>query len=340
MTGLKARDVDRFLNSPDIETGFILIYGPDAGRVRETTDRLQSHFHLKDADPMSLVSLQFGDVDNPGERISIEANTPSMFGDRRVIRVRGATNALAKDIEQIVKYGFDAILLVESGNLTPKDGLRKLAEGQKTSRAVPCYADDARSLGQLAREMFQKAQITIENDALNALTDILGNDRQITRLEVEKLILFADQSKHISYQDVMTLCGDNAAQTMDEILDCAGTGHLQKLDTSLGRALSSGTNSSAILTRALMHFSNLREMRAAFDQGKTLQEIMSSGRGRVHFSRKNAMEVQIRSWSAQNLAAACTRLHDTILQTRKNANLDHAHTRQALLAIATIAARQ
>lgn len=84
----------------------------------------------------------------------------------------------------------------------------------------------------------------------------------------------------------MVLCGDNAAETMDEILDSAGTGHVQKLDTALSRAFSSGTHSSAILTRSLMHFSNLREMRAAYDQGKTLQEILSGGRFRVHFSRK------------------------------------------------------
>lgn len=339
MTALKARDVDGFLAKPDIRSGLILVYGPDAGRVRETTDRLQSHYHGKDADPMSLMSLQFGDFENPGERISVEANTRSMFGDQRVIRVRGATNALAKEIEQTVKDGFDAILLVESGNLTPKDALRKLAEAQKSARAVPCYADDARSLTQLAKQMFDNAQISIDSDALRGLIDVLGNDRQITRLEVEKLILFAQESKHISYADVMTLCGDNAAETIDEILDSAGTGHVQKLDTALSRAFSSGTNSSAILTRALMHFSNLREMRAAYDQGKTLQEVLNSGRFRVHFSRKGSMESQVRSWSAPNLSSACARLHTTVLETRKNANLDTEHTRQSLLAIATIAAR-
>ncbi|MFT6657566.1 DNA polymerase III subunit delta [Maritalea sp.] len=339
MTAIKARDVDSFLAHPDIKAGFILIYGPDAGRVRETTDKLQTQFHGQTGDPMGLVSLQFGDFENPGERISVEANTPSMFGDQRIIRVRGATNALTKEIEQTVKDGFDAILLVESGNLTPKDGLRKLAEAQKSARAVPCYADDTRSLTQLARQMFEKAQITVENDALRALIDVLGNDRQITRQEVEKLILFAQDTKHIDFDDVMVLCGDNAAQTMDEILDSTGTGHMQKLDTALTRAFSSGTNSSAILTRALMHFSTLREMRAGFDEGKTLTEVLNAGRFRVHFSRKSAIESQIRSWSSTNLAAACVRLHTTVLETRKNANLADEHTRQALLAIATIAAR-
>ena len=339
MTALKARDIDRFLQNPDINHGLIVVYGPDQGRVRETADQLQRHFHPKGADPMSLVSLQYADLENAGERISVEANTPSMFGDQRVIRVRGATNALAKDLDELMKTGMDAVLIVEAGNLTPRDALRKLAESDKTARAIPCYADDQRSLSALARQMFDAAGVQIDNDAVRGLVDILGNDRQITRLEVEKLILFAAKSKVITFSDVVVLCGDNAAETMDDIIDSAGTGHLQKLDTALTRAFSAGTHPSAILTRSLMHFSNLREMRAAFDNGATTSEIVNSGRNRVHFSRKAAMERQIRSWSARNLANSCERIQETVLATRKNPNLELAHTRQALLAIATIAAR-
>jgi DNA polymerase-3 subunit delta len=339
LTGLKSRDIDRFIQKPDIKSGFVLVYGPDQGRVRETTDILQKHFHPQSADPMALVSLQYPDLENAAETIVVEAQTPSMFGDQRVIRVRGATNALAKDIDELVSGEMDAILLVEAGNLTPKDALRKLAESKKTARALPCYADDERSLNQLARQMFDDAGVFIDADALRALIDILGNDRQITRLEVEKLILFAAETKKVTYADVVTLCGDNAAETMDDILDSTGTGHMQKLDTALARAFSSGTHPSAILSRALYHFMNLREMRAVYDGGQTTQEIVNNYKYRVHFARKRIMESQIRTWNAHQLGNVCERIQQTILSTRQNPSLEFEHTRQALLAIATIAAR-
>lgn len=195
MTALKARDVTGFLQRPDLKSGIILIYGPDAGRVRETTDQLQRHFQGKDADPMNLISLQYADLDNADATIETEANTSSMFGGQRIVRVRGATNALAPTLERLADENVPAIILVEAGNLTPKDKLRKVLEKAKSARALPCFADDARSLDQLMREMFRENQVQIDNDALQALKDQLGNDRQITRSEVEKLILFAAHSK-------------------------------------------------------------------------------------------------------------------------------------------------
>lgn len=339
MTALKARDVAGFLNKPDLKSGIILIYGPDAGRVRETTDQLQNHFQGKDADPMNLISLQFADLDNPNATIETEANTSSMFGGQRIVRVRGATNAAAPILEQLAAEDVPAILLVEAGNLTPKDNLRKVMEKAKSARALPCFADDARSLDQLMREMFRDHQVQIDNDAVQALKDQLGNDRQITRSEVEKLILYAAHSKKISLEDVITLCGDNAMLALDEIIDSAGTGHVQKLDQALARAFDSGIHSSAILTRSLMHFTWLRSQRAKMEEGASLDQLVNGARPPIHFSRKAKVQTQIRTWTSNNLATACTRIYDAIAQTRKNAALDIPHTRQALLAIATLAAR-
>ena len=40
MTALKAHEVARFLARPDLSEGIFLAYGPDAGLVRETAQRL------------------------------------------------------------------------------------------------------------------------------------------------------------------------------------------------------------------------------------------------------------------------------------------------------------
>jgi DNA polymerase-3 subunit delta len=88
-----------------------------------------------------------------------------------------------------------------------------------------------------------------------------------------------------------------------------------------------------------MHFTWLRAQRAKMDEGMPLDQLVNSARPPIHFSRKAKVQTQIRTWSANSLATACTRIYDAIAQTRKNAALDSAHTRQALLAIATIAAR-
>ena len=90
MVALKAHEVGRFIDRPDIEHGIFLAYGPDAGLVRETGQRLARRFAGSDTDSMNLIVLDGAELDTDPSRLAVEARTTSLFGDRRVIRVRGA----------------------------------------------------------------------------------------------------------------------------------------------------------------------------------------------------------------------------------------------------------
>ena len=87
MVALKAHEVGRFIDRPDIEHGIFLAYGPDAGLVRETGQRLARRFAGSDADSMNLIVLDGAELDVDPSRLAIEARTTSLFGDRRVIRI-------------------------------------------------------------------------------------------------------------------------------------------------------------------------------------------------------------------------------------------------------------
>ena len=90
MTALKAHEVERFVKRPDLEAGVILVYGPDTGLVRETAHRLAQYYAGKDADGMGLVTLDGGEIDGDPGRLLVEARTSSLFGEKRVVRVRSA----------------------------------------------------------------------------------------------------------------------------------------------------------------------------------------------------------------------------------------------------------
>jgi DNA polymerase-3 subunit delta len=92
MTALKAHEVARYLARPDLREGVFLAYGPDAGLVRETGQRLLTH--LAGADDAEIVVLDAGELDSDPGRLAVEAKTDSLFGGRHVVRVRGAGRAL------------------------------------------------------------------------------------------------------------------------------------------------------------------------------------------------------------------------------------------------------
>ncbi len=339
MSALKAHEVSRFVDRPDLEAGIILAYGPDAGLVRETGQRLARRFAGNDADSMNLVVLDGAELDADPSRLAVEAKTISLFGDRRVIRVRSAGKSLVMPLTEL-KDDPGSIIILEAGNLTPKDPLRALVEAAKLGRALPCYPDNDESLGRLISETFSKAGIRADQDTVAALRDTLGNDREITRRELEKVVLFAASSRVLTPNDILVLCADNAALVLDEVVDATGTGHAADLDTALERAIAQSVNSQQILAGALGHFTTLRRWRVEVDGGKSPSAVLDNARPKPHFSRRSSIERQLRLWTDDALSAALDRLQLAVADSRKRYGLQDTVSRRALLAICTMAAER
>ena len=307
MTALKAHEVGRYLNRPDLIEGIFLAYGPDAGLVRETAQRLTQFFSGNDAQSIGLVTLDGAELDsNPG-LLAVEAKTASLFGEKRVVRVRGASKSLVMTLAELKDDPGGAVIVLEAGNLAPKDALRALVEAARFGRALPCYPDSDETLLALFQETFAKAGIRTDPDVGPTLRDILGNDREVTRRELEKLVLFAASSKTLTRNDVLVLCADNTALVIDAIADATGTGHAEKLDEALDRALMASINPQQILGAALNHFAMLRRLRGEVDGGRSPRDVLDNARPRPHFSRRNALEQQLRLWSDDALATASER---------------------------------
>lgn len=339
MVALKAHEVGRFVDRPDLEAGIILAYGPDAGLVRETGQRLARRFAGSDSDSMNLVVLDGAELDADPSRLAVEAKTTSLFGDRRVIRVRGAGKSLVMPLTEL-RDDPGSVIILEAGNLTPKDPLRALVEAARLGRALPCYPDTDESLTRLIADTFNKAGIRADQDTVAALRDTLGNDREITRRELEKLLLYAADSKVLTREDIELLCADNAALVLDQIIDATASGHASALDTALERALAQSVNTQQILTSALNHFATLRRWRSEHDGGKPVGAVLDNARPRPHFSRRSSLERQLRLWTDDALAAALERLQLAVADSRKRYGLQDVVSRRALLAICTMAAER
>jgi len=339
VTALKAHEVERFVRRPDLEAGILLVYGPDSGLVRETAQRLVRHYAGTGSDGMGLVTLDGAELDGDPGRLLVEAGTSSLFGERRVVRVRNAGKGLAPPLAALAADPLDAIVVVEAGNLAPRDALRALVEASKVGRALPCYADSDETILKLIAETFAGAGIAAGPEVAATLRDQLGNDREVTRRELEKLVLFADQNKVLTRDDVLTLCADNAALVLDEVADAIGTGHAQKLDAALGRALAAAINPQQLLAAVMSHFTQLRRWRTDVEAGRTPRDVLDAARPRPHFSRRAALEQQLRLWSDAALARATDRLHAATGESRRTYARAETIMRRVFLALAQMAAQ-
>jgi len=340
MSALKAHEVERFLAQPLRQCAIFLVYGPDAGLVAERAKTLVTKFGGKNPSALSVTSLHMDQLAAEPDRLALEANTPSLFGGKPLIHLRNATKSLAPALEYLLDHPPEAAIIIEAGNLTPKDRLRTIAEGSRNACTLPCFPDNDRDLSDLIRTTFDQAGITTEPGTVPVLFGLLGNDRAITRRELEKLVLFANENKYLAIEDVVALCADNSKIALDKIVDAAGCGHAANLENAVSSAFNSGTDPQQVLGAALRHFLWLRNLRARVDAGASPGDALKNTFPRPHFSRKSALEQQLRLWSDAALAKAGTRVHQAVLHSRQTPGLSQTIARRALLAICLAASRR
>src|SRR6516162_6591594 len=85
-----------FLQRPDPETRAVLLYGPDAGLVRERAETIARSVCPDLKDPFRVADLGAAVLAADPARLADEAAQLSLTGSRRVVRVRGAGDTLGK----------------------------------------------------------------------------------------------------------------------------------------------------------------------------------------------------------------------------------------------------
>ena len=150
MVALRGREIDAFLARPDPARPIILLYGPDAGLVRERADALLASAVDDPNDPFSLVRLDGDELAAEPSRLVDEAMTIPLFGGRRAIRVRAGSRSFSSGVDTLAEQPIkDCRIVIEAGELRPESPLRKACERAKTAVAIACYPDGERDLARL-----------------------------------------------------------------------------------------------------------------------------------------------------------------------------------------------
>ena len=170
MVALRGKDIDLFLARPDQGRPIILLYGPDAGLVRERADALMLSAVDDIHDPFSVVRLEGDELAAEPSRLVDEAMTVPLFGGHRAIRVRAGTRNFASAIDVLADLvPRDCRIVIEAGELRPESPLRKACERAKTAVAIGCYPDTERDLAKLMEDELRIANLRIAQDARAAL---------------------------------------------------------------------------------------------------------------------------------------------------------------------------
>jgi DNA polymerase-3 subunit delta len=335
---VKSHEADRYVASTPKGLMVALVYGPDTGLVQERAEKLLKTVTPDLTDAFNAADLSEAVLLADPARLADETAAISMMGGRRTVRVRGAGNDLAELFEGFLDDPKgDALLVIEAGDLAKTSALRKIFDGHKSAAAIQCYPDSARDLGDVVRDALRAEGISIAPDALEDAVSRLGNDRGITRREIEKLLLYMHGKKQVVLDDVRAVMGDEAEARSESACDAAGSGDLAKLDRELERLWVSDTQPAQVIRSAMGHFQKLLQARESSARGQSIDDVMKRLRPPVHFSRSQAFKAQAQRWNSDRLGEALDMLLDAEVLTRTTAVPAQAVTGRALMNIAAMA---
>src|SRR6201996_9142759 len=341
MVALRGRDIDSYLARPDQARPIALLYGPDAGLVRERADALIALSIDDPNDPFSMVKLDGDELAAEPSRLVDEAMTVPLFGGRRAIRGRAGARRFESGIDTLADTPLkDCRIVIEAGDLRPESPLRKACEKAKTAVAIGCYPDTERDLAKLMEDELRIANLRIAQDARAALMSFLGGDRQASRNELRKLALYAHGKGEIALDDVMTVVSDASELKLDPIVDGAFAGKPDVVESEFAKAMVAGTYPGVIISAAQRQAAWLHKSALAIAEGTPISTLLDSGFPRLHFSRKANVETALRNFDAARLMLVIDQLATAALEMRKQATLAAVIAQRALLSIAANARRR
>lgn len=338
---IEPRQAEAFLKKPDPRIRGVVIYGNDDGLVAERAMALAKAVCPDLADPFRVVDISGDALKHDPARLADEFGAMSMLGGRRVIRVRPAGEESVAALENLVAAtAGDALVVVEGGNLSPRSGLRALAETEACLAAMPCYMDNEAALEGLVESAARAQGLAVEADALAWIVERLGGDRGQTRSEIDKLLLYkaSDPHKTVTLADAIDILGDTAAIGIDDVIAATFDGELVALDRALDRVFSEGGHPVQLVRSLQRHADQLHLVSAHASKGGNMEAAMFKARGLPRGGPvRQRFERHLRAWPLPRLGASLQAILKAEIDCKSTGLPDEAIARRLCLALASSA---
>jgi len=335
---LPAGRVEAFLRRPDPEIRAVLLYGPDAGLVRERADTIACTVCPDLRDAFLVAEIPAGVLTADPARLADEAAQISLMGGRRVVRVRDAGDGVATIFGHfLAEARGDAIVVAEAGDLPRRSSLRRIFEEGPAAAAIGCYPDGPRELAAVIRDSLGTHRVTASRDAVAFLVEHLGGDRLLTRSELDKFALYAGDGGQIELDDARLAIGDSAAISLDDAVLAAADGDAAALERALGRVFQEGESPVTVIRALLRHLQRLHLLAARVATGESIDAVLRGARPPIFFKQQDNFRRQLGLWRDDPLRRQLDALAEAETQMKTTGMPAETICRAAMLATTQMA---
>jgi DNA polymerase III subunit delta len=335
MSVVNSAAADGFIQRLPKEVRFYLVHGQDEGLAHERVKAIIRKLIDAESDPLRLVRLEGDAVARDPGALADEAYAISMFGGARAIWIDAQGRDLLPALEPLfVRPPEDCAIVVKAGQLKKGTGLRAAFEASPVRATIECYSDDANALEALIDAEARAAGLSIAPDARAALVALVGADRQTTRGEIGKLMLYAHGTARITADDVEAIVSDAAPSNLDQVVDQALLGDLPAVETSLTRFFDEGGEADLLMIRLVQRLLLLHRLRLEMDQGRPFDTACQALYVKLPPPARRALAKQAERWTSESIAGRLPAVRLASARVRGDARLAEVLATRALWALA------
>ncbi|MGC9959579.1 DNA polymerase III subunit delta [Roseiarcus sp.] len=336
MSVVSSAAADRFIERLPKEIRFYLVHGPDEGLAHERVKAIIRNLIEGDADPLRLTRFEGDAVARDPGALADEAYAVLMFGGARAIWIDAQARDLLPALEPLfARPPSDCAIVVKAGQLRKGTGLRAAFETSAIRASIECYSDDANALEALIDAEARAAGLAIAPDARAALVALTGADRQTTRGEIAKLMLYARGKPAITAEDVEAIVSDAAPSNLDQVVDQALLGDLPAVETALARFFHDGGEADHLMMRLVARLLLLHRLRLEMDQGRPFDAACQALFVKLPMPARRALARQAERWTSESIAQRLPAVRQASARVRAESRLAEILATRALWTLAS-----
>ena len=331
---IAAAQIAGVLRDPQRFAG-ILLYGDDPGLVRERSLAAARAMVVSLDDPfLSCVLLK-----EEHARLLEEAQSLSLVGGRRVVRVVDAGDALATVAGRLDNPAAGALVILEAAALTGRSKLRSMAEKSPGWASVACYPESGAGLSAEIKRAVSGAGFQVTDDALAFLSRELGSDTGTRRAELGKLFLYAVGERLIDLDLAVACCASVAEVSIDGLMSAVMTGDVGRAGRLLVQVADEGATGPGLIVMLSGRVQRVLKVRLEMRAGRDAEEAVRALLPPVFFRDVARVVREARIWNEDALTGLLADARAADMACKRAGSRDATIASQLLLAAAHRASR-
>ncbi len=247
--------------------------------------------------------------DTPVSEIINLCQTLPFLSEKRLVIARDIDALKAGDIEELAAYLNDPspatclVMVSDQGKFEKKSVISAVEARGAVTRFYPLLD---REIISWIEGWARTRGVTLQRDAAQYLWQTVGNDLQKITNELEKVEIYIQGRKTVTYEDVKHVVGDFREYTPFDLAAALGQKNSERAFLILARLLQEGEQPVGLLGSIAWNFRRLLQAKAMESAGTSPEDIMKKLRPPVIFHQATLFKSQMKSYRLEELRRAFT----------------------------------